>query len=750
MKLRHLFTLAAALLALLPPLSTAATSAVPKFISYQGSVVNASGAKVGTTTPVNRTVIFRVWDNPSSVLAGNLIYSEAQTVTISEGEFSVLVGQGVENTTTTYGYSETNKKLDDLADVFNGSSRYLGVTVAENTSISPTDNEITPRQQIVSTAFAMRAKYAEQIGANGTTTLTTLDNGNVGIGTTNPAALLHVNGTATVGSTLGVTGAATVGGTLGVTGAATVGKTLGVTGAATVGGDLDVTGAATVGGTLGVTGTATVGGDLDVTGDVTGKNLILTKNIFMENDMIIRAENSAGRSATVFKANSSDGKTFLDFAPYGLMIRNSSISPWSTQSVKVSVKDNGNVGIGTDSPQALFHVSVNGGNSLKYGETSSGSAKQLEIYEASGTGHSAKNGTLVLRHGDTDGSSSIVFPSKRNLGSDYGYINFDESGNGGERNILEIGTMNDTDDHVVLMPSGNVGIKTSTPSAALDVNGKVNIGNPTSSGNIEGGKTAQLNVGSQAVRYGHSGYLRSDGASGTNKNASDVDLSIKTDGRILAPEYNVVSDERIKAAIHPSDSQADLVTLLGIEIADYQYIDTNLHGNAWQKKVIAQQVEGVFPQAVQRGVGAVPDIFKNAELADGWVELATDLKVGERVRLITESGDSVEDVLEVRGDAFRTALKTTSDQVFVYGRRVSDFLSVDYDALSMLNLSATQQLKREKDAEIADLKAENVALRRLVAAKDESVEARLIALEQSLSKSSSIETASVKTSETSY
>lgn len=184
MKLRHLPSLCAALLALCPTLAIAQTSAVPGFISYQGRVVDAAGANVGAGTPVNRTVIFRIWDNPSSTNTANLIYSEAQTVTVSDGEFSVLVGQGVANTTETFSYSEASKKLADFSTAFNGSARYLGVTVAAAATIATTDNEITPRQQIVSTAFAMRAKFAESIGSSSDLVLTPLSGtaSNYGLG----------------------------------------------------------------------------------------------------------------------------------------------------------------------------------------------------------------------------------------------------------------------------------------------------------------------------------------------------------------------------------------------------------------------------------------------------------------------------------------------------------------------------------------------------------------------------------------
>ncbi len=166
MKLRPLPSFCAALLALCPILANAQTSAVPNYISYQGFVVDSTGTIVGAGTPVNRTVIFRIWDHQSSVSEANLIFSEQQTVTVSEGEFSVLVGQGVANTLEAFGYSETTKKLANLGDAFNGSGRYLGVTVASSATIATTDKEISPRQQIVSTAFAMRAKFAESISSS--------------------------------------------------------------------------------------------------------------------------------------------------------------------------------------------------------------------------------------------------------------------------------------------------------------------------------------------------------------------------------------------------------------------------------------------------------------------------------------------------------------------------------------------------------------------------------------------------------
>ena len=245
----------------------------------------------------------------------------------------------------------------------------------------------------------------------------------------------------------------------------------------------------------------------------------------------------------------------------------------------------------------------------------------------------------------------------------------------------------------------------------------------------------RVNVGTRPYTYESYGRLTTNGGSRENGKRTNEPLSIWADGDVAATNFFITSDERIKAAIQPSDSRADLGTLLDIEIADYKYIDTLANGDTSQKKVIAQQVERVFPQAISKGTGVIPNIFKNAEVTDGWVQLATDLKVGERVRLIAGKEESIEEVIEVRGDAFRTAFKPGAGSVFVYGRQVEDFRTVDYDAIAMLNVSATQQIKKELDAvkiENAKLKNQLAALVAEVAKADEAREARLLAIEQRL------------------
>jgi len=132
-------------------------------------VTNDDASLVGNSAPTERTVIFRIWDNASATGAANLLYSERQTVTIFKGEFSVLVGTGDPVTGSPRGFDEAGKKLGSLADpsLWNGSTRFLGVTVCD--AGQTTGTEVSPRQQIASTAYAIKAQTAEKIVANGIT-----------------------------------------------------------------------------------------------------------------------------------------------------------------------------------------------------------------------------------------------------------------------------------------------------------------------------------------------------------------------------------------------------------------------------------------------------------------------------------------------------------------------------------------------------------------------------------------------------
>ena len=176
----------------------------------------------------------------------------------------------------------------------------------------------------------------------------------------------------------------------------------------------------------------------------------------------------------------------------------------------------------------------------------------------------------------------------------------------------------------------------------------------------------------------------------------DIGLSAVFSHDILAAGFLAISDQRIKNIKGVSDSSEDLDILNKIEITDYCLKDSLSQGNKFFKKVIAQQVKEVFPQAVTDNMtDVIPDIYQMADCKNGWIQLTTDLNPGDRVRLIMHNKSNTYEVAETKeGAFFINDLHPSIDQVFVFGREVDDFHSVDYEALSMLNISATQAQQR--------------------------------------------------------
>jgi hypothetical protein len=144
--------------------------------------------------------------------------------------------------------------------------------------------------------------------------------------------------------------------------------------------------------------------------------------------------------------------------------------PWEHEDLVLDGK--GNIGIGSSGPQA-----------------------KLNIREITGTPATALKGTLLLDHEDAGGASSIVFSSRVNRGSDFAFIEYRDRNEAlqldpnvpyrEEASLLTIGVHNDAEDHIALMPSGNVGIGTTTPGFKLDVNGSVRLGGFTTDENEE-------------------------------------------------------------------------------------------------------------------------------------------------------------------------------------------------------------------------------------------------------------------------
>jgi hypothetical protein len=235
---------------------------------------------------------------------------------------------------------------------------------------------------------------------------------------------------------------------------------------------------------------------------------------------------------------------------------------------------------------------------------------------------------------------------------------------------------------------GKLGINTSTPRATLDVVGSYNI----------------TELSYQYVY--HSGMSESLHTSGDN-GVPVVDISVIASGNIYANEFDAYSDRRIKNLIGTSNAQSDLTAINAIKIRDYTMKDRLKYGNRHFKKVIAQELEKVDPDLVSKHTDFIPNVYQITDRVTktptGYqLHFAGPHHLGDTAKklqaLIAQSGSlqtfaivSIPSPTEVIIDA--PEIKT--DNIFVYGEQVSDFRTVDYEGLTTLNVSATQELGRQ-------------------------------------------------------
>ncbi|MFK7924406.1 MAG: tail fiber domain-containing protein [Bacteroidia bacterium] len=260
---------------------------------------------------------------------------------------------------------------------------------------------------------------------------------------------------------------------------------------------------------------------------------------------------------------------------------------------------------------------------------------------------------------------------------------------------------------------GRVGIGTPNPLAALHVRTTVN-GDAFTSHDMD------------RYTWNHVNAINNQ----TYRASVYVEGYVMSNNGFIAANSPNFSDIRFKNILQRSDINQDLATIKQIEITDYRYIDASVSQKD-HKKVIAQQVAKIYPQAIGYIPKAIPNVYeRTTDLAfrDGQLTIRTQKAhaFGEDDKIdfytATESFNQV-DILEIIDEnTFVVKMESKPEAVFVYGKWVDDFHTVDYDALSMLNISATQAIIKQVESlqtENAELKARLARLEALESKVDQ-------------------------------
>ena len=134
-----------------------ASGSPPERMSYQGYLVDADGVPLGTDgagnpLPANYDVIFRLYSASSG---GTLLWSEQQTITVDNGYFSVLLGEGTPTD------SEPTGPLSAVFTGIGADERFVGVAV--RFELGGDFTAILPRLRLLASPYAFLASQARSV-----------------------------------------------------------------------------------------------------------------------------------------------------------------------------------------------------------------------------------------------------------------------------------------------------------------------------------------------------------------------------------------------------------------------------------------------------------------------------------------------------------------------------------------------------------------------------------------------------------
>ena len=390
-----------------------------------------------------------------------------------------------------------------------------------------------------------------------------------------------------------------------------------------------------VAGTFNASGNATVGGTLDVTGNTT-----LDGNATVGGTLGVTGNTTLDSNATVGGTLGVSGNTTID----------------------------GNVGIGR-TPIKGYPLEVSGSVYIEIPNNTpvGGTTYQPPPTSVFRSWYNGTPGANVMTFNiDLDSRNDNLNPDTRV---------FFKTGRGG----TDLGQIPQT---AMTIDAGNVGIGTITPAVPLEVN--------TSS----------------SITVSNFRYFNSSTSSSTVSTSQSQATSIKTSNNILTnTAFVATSDKRIKNNILDISDNEALKTFRKLQPKTYEYVDKIRKGNHRVFGFIAQEVREIIPNSVSIVTDIVPDYYNKVSFDTSGDTLILepeepyDISNGTKIRVyIQDTSGIIHTVEKSVSISEYISLSNTNEydisDVFLYGKEVDDFHTLNKDAIWTVATAALQEVDR--------------------------------------------------------
>ena len=380
----------------------------------------------------------------------------------------------------------------------------------------------------------------------------------------------------------------------------------------------------------------------------------------------------------------------------------------------IRIDNSGKVGIGTTTPGTSLHIQ----NGNTFGtDPSLTTSPSLYIYNTNNASTTAHSSAVIRTNGSGGGNP---------------YLAFDITGVSG----YSIGIDNADNDKLKFHTNWSLN-GSATPVMTITNESRIGIGT-TSPG-------ASLHVASSVPQYVTNYGFLNPSNTGSGYYNTTVSYSIQADQRIRASEFNAISDQRIKTNIFKLNTAKELAELNQLKVVNYSYIDQLMNGGKIKTGFIAQEVEQVNPQFVNQSNDFIPSVFalaKSATIENDWLHVSTDqphgFQKGDEVKFYAEGKKEIIKKIEEVKSTKEFSVKAwdaPTENVFVYGKKVTDFRAIDFDQITALSVGAIQELSKQVEI----LKLENESLQKRISnevqKQQSNIEKRLLQLELKLKKS---------------